>query len=83
MNDEVYRLKDDKTFIDNDKRNKDAQLEDIMNMYKKVCDENEVYKQNQENLSREVIKVEGVFNQYQNENEELKAELNNANVELD
>lgn len=76
-------MKDDKTFIDNDKRNKDVQLEDIMNMYKKVCDENEVYKQNQENLSREVIKVEGVFNQYQNENEELKAEINNAQVELD
>jgi len=82
LKDNIYRLNDDITFNDNDKRNKESQLEDIMNMYKKVCDENETYKQNQENLSREVIKVEGIFNQIQNDNEELKNELSSRDIEL-
>jgi len=59
LNDDIYRLNDDRTFNDNDKRNRESQLEDVMNMYRKVCEENDVYKQNLENISKEVIRIEG------------------------
>lgn len=72
--DDLQRLKDEGRSIDNILRTRESQVDDVMTMYKRVCDENEKLNSMSEHAIDEKHQLEGYLSTIQSEFDSLKSE---------
>jgi len=74
LNDELQRIKDEGRVRDNALRTRESQVDDVMTMYRRVCDENEKIKSISDNAIEDKHQLEGYLSTIQNEFDSLKSE---------
>lgn len=82
MNDEIQSLKDDLRLAEDSNRKQEAQVEDVMVMQKRVCEENEKLEKMFEDTASDKMKLEGHLSALHHEWEEVKADNQSLHAEM-
>lgn len=83
LNDELYRIRDDKRVNEDQLRTRESQVDDVMIMYKRVCEENEKLKSINDNICNDKLRVEGYSSSIESEKEGLTQENRSLKQEIE